>query len=103
MSDNKVGKKAVRIAEIHLKHIEQIIGVEVDANEKAKFASFSDIDELTKSRVRDIYSQSDELRAQAYLIYLLPKNIDRSKVFSFLFEVIIEGMNQEEWKANYNE
>jgi len=98
-----MSKRQVRIAEIHLKHIEQIIGVKVNANEQAKFASFSDIDEVTKSRVRDIYSQSDELRAQAYLIYLLPKNIDRSKVFNFLFSVIIEGMNLEEWEANYDE
>ena len=103
MDENKGNKKEVRIAEIHLRNIERIIGTTVKPSEGAKFASFLDVDELTKSRLRDIYTQSDELRAQAYLAYLLPKHVDRSHVFSFLVNVIIGGMSLEDWEKNNRE
>ena len=103
MNENKGNKKEVRIAEIHLRNIERIIGTTVESGEAGKFANFLDVDELTQSRLRDIYTQADELRAKAYLTYLLPKHFDRNHIFSFLFNVIIEGMSQEDWEKNNRE
>lgn len=100
MGENKACKKEVRIPEIYLRRIEQVIGAAIDPNDEGKFASFREVDEITKARVRDIYSQVDELRAKAYLTYLLPKGIDRGHVFSFLFDVIIDGMDLDDWERD---
>ena len=97
MGENKAEKKEVRI--MYLEKIERIIGASVDPNEEGKFASFREVDELTRSRVREIYYKLDELRAKSYLKYFLPKNIDdEGHLFSFLFDVVIDGMDQNEWE-----
>ncbi|WP_226643251.1 hypothetical protein [Microbulbifer variabilis] len=89
--------KEVRIPPMHLRKIEKVIGVAVSPDEEGKFSSFQEVDELTRSRVREIYYQLDELRAIAYLKYFLPKKLDREHMFSFLSDVIIGGMDQDEW------
>ena len=100
MGENKVNKKEVRIPEMYLRKIERVIGASVDPNDEGKFASFREVDEITKSRVRDIYSQIDELRAKAYLSYVLHKNLEREHIFSYLFDVIIDGMGIDDWERD---
>lgn len=89
--------REIRIPEMYLKKIEKVIGV-IDPNEGGKFASYREVDELTKSRIREIYCQLDELRAESYLKFVLSKDVDRSYIFSFLFDVIIDGMNKDDWE-----
>ncbi|WP_444902987.1 hypothetical protein ACJJIU_14315 [Microbulbifer sp. CnH-101-E] len=93
----KITNNEVRIHRMHLKKIEKVIGVAVTPVEEGKFSSYQEIDELTRSRVREICHQEDELRAEAYLKYLLSKDLDRGYVFSFIINVIIGGMDQDEW------
>ena len=95
--ENKADKKPIKI--LYLKEIEKIIATSVDPNDEGKFASFREVDERTRSQVREIYKQLDELRAKSYLKYFLSKNIDHEDhLFSFLFDVIIDGMGQDEWE-----
>lgn len=95
--EHMANKKPIKI--IYLKEIEKIIATAVDPNDEGKFSSFREIDEITKSHVREIYNQLDELRAKSYLSYFLSKNLDKEgHVFSFLFDVIISGMDQDEWE-----
>ncbi|WP_444896307.1 hypothetical protein [Microbulbifer sp. SSSA005] len=92
----KMNDREVRIPRIYLRKIEKVIGV-VTPDEESKFADFQEVDELTRNRVREIYYQLAELRAEAYLKYLLSRNIDRGHMFSFVLDVIIGGMDQDEW------
>lgn len=100
MGENKVNKKKVRIPEMYLRKIEQVIGAAVDPNDEGKFASFREVDEITKSIVRNICSQIDELRAKAYLNYVLHKSVEREYIFSYLFDVIIDGMSIDDWERD---
>lgn len=97
MGENKNSKKEIRIPEMYLNKIEQVIGSTLDPNDEGKFSSFRDIDEITTSRVRNICSQIDELRAKAYLNYVLHKSVERGYIFSYLFDVIIDGMGIDDW------
>jgi len=97
MGEIKSDKKEIKI--MYLKKIEQVIDTLVDPSEEGKFSSFREVDDITKSRVRTIYHQLDELRARSYLKYFLPENIDdEGHLFSFLFDVIIDGMDFDEWE-----
>ncbi|MBU1554313.1 MAG: hypothetical protein KKA68_19860 [Gammaproteobacteria bacterium] len=98
MCENKVDKKEIRIPEMYLNKIEQVIGAAVDPNDEGKFASFRAVDEITKSIVRNIFFQIDELRAKAYLNYVLHKNVERGYIFSYLFDVIVDGMSIDDWE-----
>jgi hypothetical protein len=89
--------KEVRIPETYLRKIEEAIGAKIDAGEQNQFSNYLEVDELTKARAREIYYKVDELRAIFYLKFVLANGVDRSKIFSFLFDVIIGGMDQEVW------
>lgn len=89
--------KEMRILEIYLKKIEEAIGAKLLSGDQGKFPSFLEIDDLTKERAKEIYNKVDELRAMSYLKFVLAQDVDRSKIFSFLFDVIIGGMDQEVW------
>jgi hypothetical protein len=89
--------KDVRIPEMYLVKIENAIGAAIDPSEENQFSGFEEIDDLTKTRAREIYNKVDEIRAIFYLKYVLKKGIDQSQIFSFLFDVIIGGKDQEAW------
>ncbi|AZZ92396.1 hypothetical protein EUZ85_17365 [Hahella sp. KA22] len=92
-----MASKDVRIPEMYLRKIEAAIGATIDPSEESMFSSFQEVDEITKSRARDIYYKLDELRAESYLKYVLSEKLDRSHIFSFLVDVIIGGMDLDEW------
>ncbi|WP_041598366.1 hypothetical protein [Hahella chejuensis] len=96
-TDKKMASKDVRIPEMYLRKIEAAIGSTIDPSEESMFSSFQEVDEITKSRARDIYYNLDELRAESYLKYVLSEKLDRSHIFSFLIDVIIGGMDLDEW------
>ncbi len=99
MAANNADKKEVKI--MYLEKIEQVIGEIIDPDDEGKFSSFREVDALTKLRVRKIYNQLDEVRARSYLKFFLPKNIDNEgHLFSFLFDVIIDGMDQDDWERD---
>ncbi|HTF97299.1 MAG TPA: hypothetical protein VL995_14270 [Cellvibrio sp.] len=87
----------IRMPEMYLKKIEKVIGA-IDSSDGGKFASYQEVDGLTKFRIKEIYYQLDELKAESYLKFVLSKQVDRSYIFSFLFDVIIDDMDQNEWE-----
>ena len=103
MVENNSEKKEVKIPEMYLRKIEQVIGMAVDPSDENKFSSFQEVDDLTRSRAREICNQIDELRAERYLKYLISDNLGRY-VFSFLTDVITGSMEEEEWiRKNFGE
>lgn len=103
MDEIKADKKEVKIPEMYLRKIEQVIGMAVDPNDENKFSNFRDVDDLTRRRAKDIYNQIDELRAERYLKYLISDDLG-SYVFSFLVDVVTGSMDEEEWiKKNFGE
>lgn len=103
MPESNANKKEVRIYTVYLRNIERIIGAPVDPNEEGKFANYRDVDELTKSRIRDIFDQSNDLTTRAYLTYLLSDDINPRYLSSFIVDVAIDGMDQDEWEKNKDE
>lgn len=89
--------REIKIPDMYLRKIEEAIGSKIDSGEEHKFPDFSEVDELTKIRVREIYYKVDEIRAIFYLKYVLKSGVDRSHIFSFLFDVILGEMDQKEW------
>ncbi len=89
--------KEMRIPEIYLKKIEEAIGAKIVLGEQGQFSSFLEIDDLTKARAKQIYEKVDEIRAVSYLKFVLAKDVDHSKIFSFLFDVIISDMDSKVW------
>lgn len=89
--------KEIRIPEVYLKKIEEAIGAKILLEEQGRFSSFLEIDDPTKERAKEIYEKVDEIRAISYLKFVLAKDIDRSKIFSFLFDVVIGGMDPNVW------
>ena len=86
----------VRIPEMYLRKIEKIIGEEVNVRDENKFLNFREVDELTKSRLREIYMKENELVADRYLKYLTSKELHKY-TFVFLIEVVVDKMNLDEW------
>lgn len=87
--------KEIRIPDMYLKKIEKVIGT-IDPNDGNKFSSFQEVDALTKARVREICNQLDELKAESYLKFIFSKEVERKHIFSFLVDVIVGGMDQDE-------
>lgn len=85
------GSREVRIPDLYIRKIEEAVGAVLDLSEENKFASFDEVDELTKNRAKEIYYKVDEIRAIFYLKYVLKKGVERAHIFYFLFDVVIGG------------